>query len=313
MITLLEKIYIRIFTIPRDLLRALRAFWTKIYNILFKYILDKTLLLLLFISKHEYKYQTVDKPIISVVCHRDVTAYLIAVKTLIYHSRKNFIFYAVNDNSLTRSDKRFISSHHNIKVIDISEKIKKNNFIFNFYFQNAKYFWINQAFSYKKIYYMDCDIIFFRNPEFFINNKFDIVYMEDYLSRYSFSECELIHYLNLRPMDKVNVGMFSLPSKHISKELIKELIKMKDEVILSRFIEEFFFEQTAYALLFAKLKKKGLSVSKLPKEYFLLARNKFSNTKIPENPVCFHYTSCLTGLRQLDSLKVLYKTFLFRK
>jgi hypothetical protein len=227
MTILLEKIYIKIITAPRDLLRTLQTLWSNISSVFFQYILDKMTLLLLFVSKHKYDYQTDKKNIISVVCHRDVTAYLIAVKSLIYYSKKNFLFYAINDNSLTPSDKNFITSHHNIQIIDIPEKIIKNNYSFNLRWQNVKYFGINKTFSPKKIYYMDCDIIFFRSPEFFINNKFDIVYMEDFLSRYSFSECELNYYLNLKPLDKVNTGMFSLPTKYISGDLIKELIKIK--------------------------------------------------------------------------------------
>lgn len=280
------------------------------YNLI-NFFLRKILYLLIFISKKNFNYSNSNKKIVSMVCHRDVGAYLLVVKTLCFFSKSNNNFFAINDGSLTNFDKKYLSLHNNITVIDLPDNYIENlEYKFNLNWTTIKYIGIKKIFPNQKIWYMDCDIIFYKNPRDFLENN-SIVFMNDVSSAYAFSKLEIEGLLHVKLIPKVNTGLFCINTSLIDDGIVRELNEMEKKIRKYRFMLYHHFEQTAYMVLFSKLKKKNIVLKRLGNDYFLLPKSGSKLINQQKNIVCIHYTGLNVGQWINDGIKIIIKNKLF--
>ncbi len=221
-----------------------------------------------------------DTDIVTVLCKKNVAAYLTMVSSLRYCSQSNFKFSAINDRSLTWFDKRLL----NLFDIQVIEAPGCETW------QDMKYLGLKDLFT-RVLIYIDPDVIFLKYPKLLLETD-AVVFMEYPKSRYSLS-IEEVRYIYKRPMiPDINTGIFKIHPRLIKSDYYYNLASILSKVFESRAIDIHHLEQTAYACLFATLAEgKGQTkVMKLPLSYchyYMLDEDK---SKLSPDLICIHFT-----------------------
>jgi hypothetical protein len=244
-----------------------------------------------------------EKIFVTVSSHKDRTALLINLLSLQYclqsHSSKHkeLCHSVISDGSLTVLDKWLLKK---AGVCHFREPISKT-------FQAMKYIDLKKNYPYKYLILLDSDLIFFQYPKELFSKR--NMFMEDYASRYVLSNQEIEYFFKVLPIRSINAGIGVFNTKIINIPLYHMTADAVKKVALTRNVEEYYLEQTAYAILMRRVKK----FVHLDNRYFLFARNVFNKEPIPLNKVCIHYTTLFEKQRVLDSLKICLRTHFFTK
>lgn len=247
-------------------------------------------------QQHEKKQ---NRKFVSVVCHRDRTAYLMTLLSLkkTFPVNTNASFYVIDDGSLTEFDRWLFKKNGVSRVIKSQKKA----------FQEIKYLDLKKYFPNQTVVLLDSDVLFFRFPKQLFDP--DPTFMKDYISRYGLSDPEVKVFFGHDPVQLVNVGLGVIDTAKIDEKLYKNVELFLDKIEKSRNVERYYTDQTAYAILMSR----QTQFKFLEKEYFLLAQNKFAHKKFPSNLVCIHYTTWFRKERILDSAKMLLITRCFTR
>lgn len=211
---------------------------------------------------------------VSLLCHADLPMFMTCMSSLNYHLRKKYPIFAIEDGSLTSSDRKLITNKFSIEIIS---KNKADELLF---IKFRKFKWLNKFWrepetsnlkykiavlllnKFKKIIYLDSDILFFKKPselEKWIENNntdymitgFDTRFMNNFRHKnhetYFFRKL-LYEKLGFTSEPYFNSALMALPDQNILNiEKIDEIIS-----IFYNLSYEYsdFAEETIMAILF---------------------------------------------------------------
>jgi hypothetical protein len=132
--------------------------------------------------------------------------------------------------------------------------------------------------------------------------------MDDVKSWYALSDIECFHYTATIPVHNLNAGMLSVHTEDIDLRLFTRLLTALSHVKKSRITDDFVIEQTAYAVLFGRLKLHR-KIQRLPNVYFMFPK-KFTTGMIA-HPVCIHFTGYYETERRLYTIALLARAIIF--
>lgn len=240
--------------------------------------------------------------IVSLTCHRDRVAYLLMKLSFEFFSQATHDFIVLDDGSLTAFDRNLFKLYGIVILPSISNE-----------WQRKKYADLKYLFPQQEIIFLDSDILFYSYPKNLLQSH-SLLYMSDYMSRYSLSHEEITYFMDIQPIERVNVGILRLNTSMLDINLYQFIEGCLLAVARSRNVEHYYIEQTVYSILFSQIARqspKQIAVKELPVSYFLYARAIFNKEPIPAAPVCIHYTTFFRRQRIIDSLRLAIKTRFF--
>jgi hypothetical protein len=272
-----------------------------------------------------------DTGIVTITCHDHVFFLIICIKSFLFFTKLKLPVFVVDDGSLLDGDIRVLKKHLiNIEIIR-SKKAEKfirkklKGYKYSLKWRNSphpfthykKFFDPFLLSNFRRIIFIDADIIFFAVPHEILNwimkNKRSVLYMTDHRSKIE-DEMGLLafkvlsKFLNYDIAPTFNSGIVCLNREDYDLSAIEKFIP----IIYEYAVEDTWF---AEALLFATLcynieeKKRGVSKVLPPLKYSVLT-SPFIRKNVWER-ICIHYLADKKKYFYADAIKLLIKSRLF--
>ena len=231
--------------------------------------------------------------IISVTSHQDLPAYILAIRSLLHFTNRQFAITLVDDGTLTEIDCNEIL--HIVKGIKLIRSPKLFQLIVdifgekNIYVQNFNNPYVRKKIAsilcttHDKILFLDSDILFFKKPTQILNwmdNKQDAIYIQDFQNAYIFSAVESKNIFNIYPLPKVNSGLIGISKSMLNQKLLTKVLT--HAMPLTKFRPPHL--QVYFALIFAE--NVNVKITPLPHSYVVSDHILQYQNK---NNICKHY------------------------
>jgi len=283
-------------------------FISKVLQVLYSSIIYNYLI------RYKNKYRKSSKnavcEVISIVSHKDLIMYLVAISTFMYFVRRSVLITVFDDGSLINEDtlllKRLIPEIRIVKKSDCDTKIKKiikDKLIIKYRDYSPiirKVIDLHILSVKRKLIYLDSDIIFFRIPTEIIKwidvGKDDLFFMNDPFDAYSLSNVEIMHITNIKLIPKMNIGLMGFYKDVVDLKLLSDIFSFFDNNTFDRTIKV--LDQTIFSVWFSAANK--YEKIRLNKQYLVTV-----DKHVIRDVICRHYFS-VPGIRELFYKDALY-------
>lgn len=233
---------------------------------------------------------------------------ILAVKSLVRYLPFSFTVTIIEDGSFSPRDKWLVQ--HHLKGVKVITKSESDAAVKRFYGRSSKVFEYNyipyvrkksgiQLFSKaKRILICDSDILLFKASKAindWAKGKTDCIFLTDIANSYFISAVEVKHYFNIDPIPQLNSGFVGLPREAFDAQLLEKVVQQYHDTCTQA--ERPPQMQVYFAILFAQLKEKGLSVVRLPKKTHVVS----PNAARYKHAVLGHYVRSVRAQYYLDA------------
>ncbi|MBC8046662.1 MAG: hypothetical protein H7Y00_07690 [Fimbriimonadaceae bacterium] len=244
------------------------------------------------------------------LCSRDVQMAVCTFLAFYKLSNIKFMITFHDDGSLNDEDEKYILKYINARVIRRNESNHETQKALKSFpaimeYRNQQVMALKlidvKLFSHgNRIAYIDSDILFFKNPVFFINTLQQQMVTTNYFNKdlynaYVEEPAKIFDHTGVRPYDKVNAGLWVMNAQDIDLNQIESWLQTN---FFKQHANKYLLDQTFISMLANNSSSK---VQYFPGDYDV------DLFKDPDNCICKHYVGKIRHGFELEGLRYLLK------